>query len=154
MHQVFGRSNKRALVVIGTLCFAQQSLHSKSEGKKSGGNPLDCHVPVCTEKMDMFRKATKGLKTTPTVDKSSNADNVIVKPTGLPPAYAGCPLDRSEVGNSSWDLLHTMAANYPDHPTEEQQRRMREFFEALALFYPCIHCAGDFQTSIKNSPPR
>eukprot|EP00388_Colpodella_angusta_P026077 GDKK01004435.1.p1 GENE.GDKK01004435.1~~GDKK01004435.1.p1 ORF type:complete len:173 (+),score=35.16 GDKK01004435.1:1-519(+) len=66
----------------------------------------------------------------------------------------GCPLDRNELGRSSWDLLHTMAANYPEEPTEKQKQQMVAFIEALAVFYPCIHCAVDFQESIKISPPR
>lgn len=147
MHRVIGRKHIRAIALVST-AYVLTSF-SKNEGTKSTGNPLDCQVPVCTEKLDMFKKAMKGLKNSP--HKTTETTN---NHATLPAAYYGCPLDRNEVGNSSWDLLHTMAANYPDGPTQEQQRRMREFIEALALFYPCVHCAADFQQSIKNAPPR
>lgn len=154
MFRALGTTRIRAFAAASTLFVAQLSSYSQNEGVKAPGSPLDCQVPACSEKLDMFKKATKGLRHIP-VEKSNNAvKEVNNQLTGLPPAYSGCPLDRNEVGNSSWDLLHTMAANYPERPTQEQQRRMKEFIEALALFYPCVHCALDFQSSIKVSPPR
>ena len=30
-----------------------------------------------------------------------------------------CPPTRSSMGRNGWGLLHTIAAHYPDNPTEE-----------------------------------
>jgi FAD-linked sulfhydryl oxidase len=97
----------------------------------------------------MFRKSVKGVGAQ-AKPKDSKATTVL----GIPPDYMGCPLDRNELGRSSWDLLHSIAANYPEHPTDQQMSQMRALLEAISVFYPCIHCAVDFQKSIKQSPPR
>lgn len=64
-----------------------------------------------------------------------------------------CPVDREELGRSSWKLLHTMAAYYPDKPTSEEQRDMKQFFSLFARFYPCRDCADDLQEKLKREPP-
>ncbi|TYZ65352.1 hypothetical protein PybrP1_012676 [[Pythium] brassicae (nom. inval.)] len=50
--------------------------------------------------------------------------------------------------------LHSMGAYFPDKPSKEHQEKARMFVEALALMYPCVHCAEDFQNEVKKSPPR
>lgn len=47
-----------------------------------------------------------------------------------------------------------MGAYFPDKPSKEHQEKTRVFVEALALMYPCVHCAEDFQNEVKKSPPR
>ena len=124
---------------------------NRSACQSSNSNPMDCPVPACADKADMFRKSIQGISG----KKSSHEQNHTVDEFGiLPKRYSGCPLDRSELGRSSWDLLHTMAANYPEKPTKEQQTKMKNLIESLSEFYPCIHCAIEFQKSIKASPPR
>lgn len=66
---------------------------------------------------------------------------------------SGCPCDKDELGRSSWDLIHTLAANYPDEPSAEMMIKAVSFFESLALLYPCPYCAEDFQKYIKQYPP-
>lgn len=56
-----------------------------------------------------------------------------------------CPLDKDELGKSTWGLLHTMAANYPEKPTIEQVTDMTVFFKILSKYYPCEFCAKDFR---------
>lgn len=55
----------------------------------------------------------------------------------------GCPLDKDELGRSTWGLLHTMAATYPDSPTPAQSEDMASFFGILSRSYPCDVCAKD-----------
>lgn len=65
-----------------------------------------------------------------------------------------CPLDKDELGNKTWGLLHTMAAKYPEKPTSCQQQDMRTFFHVFSQFYPCSHCAEDFREELKVDPPK
>lgn len=58
-------------------------------------------------------------------------DNQIKKP--LPP-------DRAEIGRAAWLVLHTIAANYPNHPTEEEKRKQVDFFLSFSNLYPCHIC--------------
>lgn len=59
-----------------------------------------------------------------------------------------CPLDKDELGNKSWAVLHTMAAKYPEKPTSIQQCDMKTFFNIFSKFYPCEHCAEDFMKEL------
>lgn len=56
-----------------------------------------------------------------------------------------CPLDKSRLGQSTWGLLHTMAAFYTDNPTDNQKKDMKTFFDVFSRLYPCEYCAKDFQ---------
>ena len=53
-----------------------------------------------------------------------------------------CPLDRQELGRSTWNFLHTMAAYYPDNPSQQQQNDMASFVKIFSKFYPCEDCAS------------
>lgn len=61
---------------------------------------------------------------------------------------------RKSLGRSTWTFLHSMAANYPNNPSKEQEIKVKNLIEALADFYPCSPCAKDFRESIKEHPPR
>uniref|UniRef100_A0A6B2EER8 Sulfhydryl oxidase n=1 Tax=Phlebotomus kandelakii TaxID=1109342 RepID=A0A6B2EER8_9DIPT len=65
-----------------------------------------------------------------------------------------CPLDKNELGRSTWGFLHTMAAQYPKAPSQEQQRDMKSFFNHLSTFYPCEYCAKDLRDELKVDPPQ
>ena len=56
-----------------------------------------------------------------------------------------CPLDINELGRNTWSFLHTMAANYPEKPSDEDQSRMKTFMSSLSYLYPCEMCAHDFR---------
>ncbi|CAG9770495.1 unnamed protein product [Ceutorhynchus assimilis] len=65
-----------------------------------------------------------------------------------------CPLDKDELGRSAWGLIHTMAATYPQTPSQTQKCEMRTFFNVFAKFYPCPHCSEDLQEELKIEPPK
>ncbi|XP_018566768.1 FAD-linked sulfhydryl oxidase ALR [Anoplophora glabripennis] len=73
---------------------------------------------------------------------------------GMKPRRTDCPLDKDELGNKSWGLLHTMAAKYPETPSREQQCDMLSFFKTFSKFYPCEHCAKDLREELKIDPPK
>jgi mitochondrial FAD-linked sulfhydryl oxidase len=58
---------------------------------------------------------------------------------------AHCPPDVEVLGRATWTFLHTLAANYPEKPSVQQQRDMSGFVGTLGRFYPCWHCADDFR---------
>ena len=46
-----------------------------------------------------------------------------------------------------------MAAYYPDTPSKDEQQSMKNLINSFAQFYPCRHCAEDFQKEVKQNPP-
>mmetsp|Transcript_32825 Transcript_32825/g.43198 ORF Transcript_32825/g.43198 Transcript_32825/m.43198 type:complete len:148 (+) Transcript_32825:1-444(+) len=64
-----------------------------------------------------------------------------------------CPVSKDQLGTASWILLHTLAAYYPDEPTNEDQQKALNLVSSLASFYPCSWCAKDFQKKIVEHPP-
>mmetsp|Transcript_33503 Transcript_33503/g.75803 ORF Transcript_33503/g.75803 Transcript_33503/m.75803 type:complete len:161 (-) Transcript_33503:249-731(-) len=98
----------------------------------------DCAEPICASKKDAMRSmftqaAGKGAAARP------------VEP---------CPPDREELGHHSWTLLHTLAAYYPDAPSEAHKETACHFLRGLAALYPCTHCAEEFRSGMEQSPPR
>ncbi|CAI5743453.1 unnamed protein product [Hyaloperonospora brassicae] len=98
-----------------------------------------CVEPACADKLSFF-KMSAGKKT-----KKEAAHPTLAKE---------CPLDRQELGTATWGLLHSIGIYYPDEPSPEYQAKAKSFIETLALMYPCVHCADDFQKEIAKSPPR
>lgn len=71
-----------------------------------------------------------------------------------PPRRKDCPLDKDEIGTTTWSFLHSMAAYFPKKPSKKQSDDMARFFNIFAQFYPCEPCALDFQEDLKEHPPR
>jgi FAD-linked sulfhydryl oxidase len=46
-----------------------------------------------------------------------------------------------------------MAAYFPEKPTSEEKWHATVFVSALALLYPCAHCAAALQSYIEEHPP-
>ncbi|KAM3519151.1 hypothetical protein MY4038_009866 [Beauveria bassiana] len=67
---------------------------------------------------------------------------------------ADCPPDVEMLGHSSWTLLHSIAAAYPDTPSQTQQADVLRFMDLFAKLYPCWVCADDFQSYIARRVPK
>jgi mitochondrial FAD-linked sulfhydryl oxidase len=65
-----------------------------------------------------------------------------------------CPPDAGDLGRSTWTFLHTMAAYYPEKPTETDKVAMNDFIHGLTLFYPCGYCADHLKEEVVRNPPR
>jgi len=63
------------------------------------------------------------------------------------------PVTKEELGRATWTFLHTLAAQFPEYPTRQQQRDARNLMESLTRIYPCADCAQHFQAIVKNDPP-
>ncbi|KAI9323833.1 ERV/ALR sulfhydryl oxidase domain-containing protein [Dichotomocladium elegans] len=61
---------------------------------------------------------------------------------------------KAELGRSSWKLLHTMAAQYPEDPTENERKALDQFIRLFSRLYPCGECAAHFQLLLKDYPPQ
>ena len=56
-----------------------------------------------------------------------------------------CPPDVEELGRSTWTLLHSIAATYPEKPTDAQKDNLKTFMKSFSNLYPCFYCADDFR---------
>ncbi|KAF2739486.1 putative FAD dependent sulfhydryl oxidase Erv1 [Polyplosphaeria fusca] len=72
------------------------------------------------------------------------------KSTSIPATIpSDCPPDVQALGRSSWTLLHSITATYPEKPDGQLQTETRSFISAFSKLYPCWHCASDFQQWMK-----
>ncbi|MES1905973.1 MAG: hypothetical protein MHPSP_003415, partial [Paramarteilia canceri] len=54
-----------------------------------------------------------------------------------------CPATTSELGNSTWTFLHSVAAYYPKNPSAEHKQAAKDLLNALLKLYPCVECRED-----------
>ncbi|CAI5995632.1 unnamed protein product [Closterium sp. NIES-65] len=64
------------------------------------------------------------------------------------------PATKEELGRATWTFLHTLAAQFPEKPSKQQQKDAREFVTLLARVYPCKICSYHFQKIVKANPPQ
>jgi len=113
----------------------------------------DCAEPICSSKKDAMRSMFSKAGPKSTNATSTNATST-TSSAAVAAAVFACPPDREELGHHSWTLLHTLAAYYPEKPTDAQSNAARGFISGLATLYPCSHCAEEFRGGISESPPR
>lgn len=52
-----------------------------------------------------------------------------------------CPPDVEELGRSTWNFLHSVAATYPEEPSKVQRQALLSLLTSLPHLYPCSSCA-------------
>jgi hypothetical protein len=62
------------------------------------------------------------------------------------------PVTKEDLGRATWTFLHTLAAQFPEHPTRQQQRDARQLIDSLTRIYPCADCAQHFQDLVRWGP--
>ncbi|KAL0696874.1 hypothetical protein Bca4012_064054 [Brassica carinata] len=62
------------------------------------------------------------------------------------------PVTKEELGKATWTFLHTLAAQYPEKPTRQQKRDVKELMAILSRMYPCRECADHFKEILRSNP--
>lgn len=55
-------------------------------------------------------------------------------------------------GRQGWHFLHAVTLSYPERPTQNQKKRMANFFNELQYVLPCRVCQQNFQNHMKQIP--
>ena len=59
---------------------------------------------------------------------------------------------KEDLGRATWTFLHTLAAQYPDNPTRQQKKDVKELVQILSRMYPCSECANHFKEVLRSNP--
>ncbi|XP_040573483.1 FAD-linked sulfhydryl oxidase ALR [Lepeophtheirus salmonis] len=67
-----------------------------------------------------------------------------------------CPPDKTELGRSTWTLLHTTSVNLPEKSPldNDTKSHLGHLLTSLSNLYPCEYCAQDFRLDLKQNPPK
>jgi len=139
---------RRVVIVAGSVF----TKHAYSDT----GTPLPhaCPDVACSSKQELFKKLLLNASNSTNSSASSTTETNSSETPLLPDISSDeCPLDREELGRSTWGLLHTIAANYPNSPNEIDKANAANFINSLSALYPCKVCAKDFAESISLNPP-
>ncbi|RDW86752.1 flavin-linked sulfhydryl oxidase [Aspergillus mulundensis] len=108
-----------------------------------------------------WRNLTKQTKASSAAAASTTTatqpQETISQSTGRGTTKPECPPDVEVLGRSTWTLLHSLTATYPEKASASEQADMRSFLTLLSKLYPCWVCADDFRNwmaepSGKNQP--
>lgn len=61
---------------------------------------------------------------------------------------------KAELGRAAWKLFHTTMARFPDKPTADESKALKDYIHLFARLYPCGECATHFQQILKQYPPQ
>ncbi|KAH9532919.1 hypothetical protein CY35_18G024800 [Sphagnum magellanicum] len=84
-----------------------------------------------------------------TTTTALNTDLLFQLPTQI---NSGGAVTKEELGRATWTFLHTLAAQYPEKPTKQQQRDVKELMSIFSRLYPCKQCADHFVDVLKSHP--
>lgn len=111
METLNGRPCKACVSVEDMMRMSREAARKKkAQGQAAGGEAAK--PPVASSSSDQ---------------KPTSSTNV-----GAGKRRADCPVDKDELGRSTWNLLHTMAAYYPEQPTGDERQTMKQTVESLS----------------------
>lgn len=55
-------------------------------------------------------------------------------------------------GKCTWVLIHSIAVNYPEHPSPSEKEKTINFFTSLGDVLPCQYCRQHYKENIKVRP--
>jgi len=61
---------------------------------------------------------------------------------------------KAELGRAAWKVLHTTFARFPDKPTSEESKALKQYIHLFQRLYPCGECANHFGELLKQFPPQ
>src|SRR6266498_1265891 len=66
------------------------------------------------------------------------------------------PLDKNEIGNASWKVLHSYAAQYPDSPTVEDKKEFHSLVKSVIRTIPegDCKCKSHAVEYVQKKPPK
>ncbi|KAL2865854.1 flavin-linked sulfhydryl oxidase [Aspergillus lucknowensis] len=141
---------------------ATSSTTTGKTGKTPSGVVLDkdgkpCRLCTSAAAWRNLTKQAKPSSSASSASTQSQSQSQALPPTATTTSPKECPPDVEELGRSTWTLLHSMTATYPEKATAEQQSEMRGFLKLFSKLYPCWVCADDFRAwmaepSGKNQP--
>ncbi|KAJ9552045.1 hypothetical protein OSB04_016090 [Centaurea solstitialis] len=62
------------------------------------------------------------------------------------------PVTREQLGRATWTFIHTLGAQYPEKPTRQQKKDVKELMAILSRIYPCKECADHFKEVLRSNP--
>ncbi|KAL9276038.1 FAD-linked sulfhydryl oxidase ERV1-like protein [Drosera capensis] len=62
------------------------------------------------------------------------------------------PASKEDLGRATWTFLHTLGAQYPEHPTRQQKKDVKELMAIISRMYPCKECADHFKEVLRANP--
>ncbi|KAL3843863.1 hypothetical protein ACJIZ3_001266 [Penstemon smallii] len=80
------------------------------------------------------------------------ADSHLLQPEVIKNGKSSSPTTKEELGRATWTFLHTLAAQYPDKPTRQQKKDVKELMAILSRMYPCKECADHFKEVLRANP--
>jgi len=120
--------------------------HSNNDGKSSS-----CRA--CSDETDMFASMRKTLYNESHKKKSKKLKHQEEKEISssdwpkLP-----CPPDNTRLGRATWTFLHSVAAYYPNKPSEQHKLHAKSLLSSLPSLYPCETCANHLGEYYKKNP--
>ncbi|KAK9077214.1 hypothetical protein SSX86_005550 [Deinandra increscens subsp. villosa] len=79
------------------------------------------------------------------------AGSYLPQSTDLNAKQAG-PVSREELGRATWTFIHTLGAQYPEKPTRQQKKDVKELMAIISRIYPCKECADHFKEVLRSNP--
>ncbi|KAK2664909.1 hypothetical protein Ddye_003483 [Dipteronia dyeriana] len=102
--------------------------------------------PPTNEKSLLSLSPSLKTQNNPSSTSSDPTHQILIKGT------SAAPVAKEELGRATWTFLHTLAAQYPENPTRQQKRDVKELMAILSRLYPCKECADHFKEVLRANP--